>query len=94
MTTSAVKNYIDTQARLIELQRAELEKTRNYLARILAANGNLITVEAVEFEVPERAVFTANKGNETLHIYTCSIEGLTSEMEIINKLYGEVKNGN
>jgi hypothetical protein len=91
MTTTAIKNYIDTQARLIELQRIELEKTRNYLARILAANGNLITVEAVEFEVPENAIFTAKEvGGETLHIYTCSVEGLTSEMEIINKYYREL----
>ena len=90
MNTQSIKNYIDTQARLIELQQAELDKMRNYLARILAANGNLITVEAVEFEVPETAIFTANTGNETLHIYTCSVEGLTSEMEIINKYYGEL----
>ena len=90
MNTQSIKNYIDTQARLIELQQAELDKMRNYLARILAANGNLITVEAVEFDVPETAIFTANKGNETLHIYTCSVEGLTSEMEVINKLYGEL----
>ena len=91
MNTQSVKNYIDTQARLIELQQAELDKMRNYLARILAANGNLITVEAVEFDVPENAIFTSNMGNDILHIYTCSVEGLTSEMERINKLYGELK---
>ncbi len=91
MNTQSIKNYIDTQARLIELQQAELDKMRNYLARILAANGNLITVEAVEFEVPENAIFTAKEGGgETLHIYTCSVEGLTSEMEIINKYYREL----
>lgn len=91
MNAAAVKNYIDTQARLIELQRLELHKTRNYLARILAANGNLITVEAIEFDVPENAIFTAKEvGGETLHIYTCSVEGLTSEMEIINKYYREL----
>lgn len=91
MNTQSIKNYIDTQARLIELQQAELDKMRNYLARILAANGNLITVEAVEFEVPERAIFTAKEvGGETLHIYTCSVEGLTSEMEVINKYYREL----
>ena len=91
MNTQSIKNYIDTQARLIELQQAELEKMRNYLARILAANGNLITVEAVEFEVPENAIFTAKEGGgETLHIYTCSVEGLTSEMEVINKYYREL----
>ena len=91
MTAQAVKNYIDTQARLIELQQAELDKMRNYLARILAANGNLITVEAVQFDVPETAIFTAKEGGgETLHIYTCSVEGLTSEMEIINKYYREL----
>ena len=92
MNTQTIKNYIDTQARLIELQQAELDKMRNYLARILAANGNLITVEAVEFEVPENAIFTAKEGGgETLHIYTCSVEGLTSEMEVINKYYRELK---
>lgn len=91
MNTQSIKNYIDTQARLIELQQAELDKMRNYLARILAANGNLITVEAIEFEVPESAIFTAKEvGGETLHIYTCSVEGLTSEMEIINKLYKDL----
>jgi len=91
MNAQSIKNYIDTQARLIELQQAELDKMRNYLARILAANGNLITVEAVEFEVPENAIFTAKEGGgETLHIYTCSVEGLTSEMEVINKYYREL----
>ncbi len=50
----------------------------------------MITVEAVEFEVPETAIFTANTGNDILHIYTCSVEGLTSEMEIINKYYREL----
>ena len=90
MNTAELKNHIDKMERLIELQRAELFHTRNLLGRCMDLTGGLFATEK-PYDVPEKAFFTMRNQNGGLFISMCEIEGLTSEMERINKLYGELK---
>ena len=90
MNTADLKNHIDKMERLIELQRAELFHTRNLLGRCMDLTGGLFATEK-PYDVPEKAFFTMRNQNSGLFISMCEIEGLTSEMERINKLYKELK---
>lgn len=90
MNTSAVKNYIDKMERLIELQRAELFHTRNLLGRAIDTLGGLYVKEK-QYDVPDNVFFTMRNAPSSLLISMHTVDGLTSEMERINKLYGELK---